>query len=122
MLQAGREFTARPPYARWRTQQRQPPALSLIGIVLVPVMLKGLGEDSYGIWIAALSVAGTVGLIDFGLGLSITREAATSLSGDDAGTAARFIATAGTAWILIGVVGGFTIATLGLPLSKGLHL
>ena len=44
------------------------------------------------------------------------------MNSDDAGKAAPLITTAGTAWILIGIVGGLIIATLGLPLSKGLHL
>lgn len=94
----------------------------VIGIVIVPVMLKGLGADSYGIWIAALSIAGTVGFIDFGLGMSITREAAISLSGAGTSKTAQFIKSAGTLCLLIGLIGGLIIATLGIPLSRGLHL
>lgn len=94
----------------------------LVGIVLVPIMLRGLGVESYGLWIAALSVAGTVGLVDFGLGLSVTREVAASLSSTDGSEAGPFIRAAGTVFILIGIVGGIIIATLGLPLSSGLHL
>lgn len=94
----------------------------MISMVLVPVMLKGFGADSYGIWIAALSVTGTVGLIDLGLGMSVTREAATSLNDQGTSTAASFIRAAGTVCFLIGVIGGLIIATLGLPLSNGLHV
>lgn len=67
-------------------------------------------------------MAGTVGFIDFGLGMSITREAATSLSGEGTRKAAPFIKAAGTICFLIGIIGGLIIATLGLPLSRGLHL
>jgi O-antigen/teichoic acid export membrane protein/SAM-dependent methyltransferase len=96
--------------------------IGVIGIVLVPVLLKGLGADSYGIWIAALSVTGTVAFIDFGLGMSVTREAATSLSAEGTTKAAPFIKAAWTLCLLIGVIGGIVIATLGLLLSRGLHL
>lgn len=94
----------------------------LISMVLVPVMLKGFGVDSYGIWIAALSVTGTVGLIDLGLGMTVTREAATSLSDEETNSAAPFIRAAGTICFLLGITGGIIIATLGLPLSKGLQI
>jgi len=94
----------------------------LISMALVPIMLKGLGADSYGIRIAALSVAGTVGFMDFGLGLSITREAAASLNREGVSKAAPFIRAAGAVFFLIGIIGGLLIATLGVPMSRGLHL
>jgi O-antigen/teichoic acid export membrane protein len=94
----------------------------LIGIVLVPVMLKGLGVESYGLWIAALSVAGTVGLVDFGLGMSVTREVAASLNRGQGSETPPFVKAAGTVFFLVGAVGAMLIATLGLPLSSGLHL
>jgi len=94
----------------------------LVGIVLVPIMLKGLGVECYGLWIAALSVVGIVGLFDFGLGLSVTREVAGSLSSAGWSEAAPFVKAAGVFFLLVGIAGGILIATLGLPLSSGLHL
>ncbi len=94
----------------------------VVGIFLVPIMLRGLGVESYGLWIAALSVVGVVGLFDFGLGLSVTREVAASLNNASRSESARFVQAARNAFFLIGVAGGILIATLGLPLSRGLHL
>jgi len=94
----------------------------VIGIVLVPIMLRGLGTESYGVWIAALSVGGVVGLFDFGLGLSVTREVAASLDRETRGDAARFVKAARNAYFLVGVAGAILIAALGLPLESGLHL
>jgi O-antigen/teichoic acid export membrane protein/SAM-dependent methyltransferase len=94
----------------------------LIGIFLVPIMLRGLGVESYGLWIAALSVVGVVGLFDFGLGLSVTREVAASLNHASRSEAARFVKAAGNAYCLVGIAGAILIATLGLPLRSGLHL
>jgi O-antigen/teichoic acid export membrane protein len=94
----------------------------LIGIFLVPIMLRGLGAESYGLWIAALSVVGVVGLFDFGLGLSVTREVAASLNSESRSAAARFVKAARTAFFLVGAAGAILISALGLPLSRGLHL
>jgi len=94
----------------------------LIGIVLVPIMLKGLGAESYGLWIAALSVAGLVGFFDFGLGLSVTRTVAASLSGKTPNEPTTFMRAAGTGYLAVGLTGAVLIATLGIPLSGGLRL
>jgi len=94
----------------------------LLSIVLVPIMLRGLGVESYGLWVAALSVAGTVGLFDFGLGMSVTREVAASLTSGAGSEPAPFVKSAGIIFCLVGIAGGIIIAFLGLPLSSGLHL
>ncbi len=94
----------------------------VIGIILVPIMLRGLGTESYGVWIAALSVVGVVGLFDFGLGLSVTREVAASLDRATRGETARYVKAARNAYFLVGVAGAILIAVLGLPLQGGLHL
>jgi O-antigen/teichoic acid export membrane protein/2-polyprenyl-3-methyl-5-hydroxy-6-metoxy-1,4-benzoquinol methylase len=97
-------------------------ASGVIGIALVPIMLKGLGSDSYGIWIAALSVLGTASLFDFGLGMCTTREVARSCESNAEDETKRFIQSAGNLFLVIGLIGGMVIAAFGLPLSNGLHL
>jgi O-antigen/teichoic acid export membrane protein/SAM-dependent methyltransferase len=93
-----------------------------IGFLLVPLMLRGLGVESYGIWIAALSLVGILGLFDFGLSITVTREVAASLDQPSKTHAANFVRAARNAFLLMGVVGAILIATLGVPLSRGLHL
>jgi O-antigen/teichoic acid export membrane protein/2-polyprenyl-3-methyl-5-hydroxy-6-metoxy-1,4-benzoquinol methylase len=94
----------------------------LIGFFLVPIMLRGLGVESYGIWIAALSLVGIIGLFDFGLGLTVIREVAASLNQASRSETAKFVKAARNAFFLVGVFGAVLIATLGLPLSHGLRL
>ena len=94
----------------------------LIGIVLVPIMLKGLGSEAYGVWIAALSITSAAGLFDFGLGASLTREVAAAQREGIGDETTRFLKAAGTANLAIGILGALLIATLGMPLSSGLHL
>ncbi len=94
----------------------------LIGFLLVPIMLHGLGIESYGVWIAALSLVGVVGLFDFGLALTVTREVAASLDKSSKTETANFVRAARNTFFLVGVIGAIVIASLGLPLSRDLHL
>ena len=41
-------------------------ASGVAGIILVPVLLRVLGSESYGLWLAALAVSGMFGGVDFG--------------------------------------------------------
>ena len=92
-----------------------------VGILLVPIMLQGLGAELYGLWVAALSVAGLVALIDFGLGWIVIREIAArhDRTGDEV---ARFVSTAGNLSLLVGGIGAVVVAAVGLAVSGGLHL
>ncbi|MBI4542784.1 MAG: hypothetical protein HY705_07130 [Gemmatimonadetes bacterium] len=93
----------------------------LIGILLVPVYLGAFGAELYGLWLAALAVAALVSAFDFGLFSSVMREVALDRhTRSDA--AARFVASAGTIFFLLGLGGAVVIGTIGLPLSSGLHL
>ncbi len=93
----------------------------LAGIILVPVMLRCLGAESYGLWLAALATYGMLSGFDFGLHWSITREVSASpnkLSEETVG----FVNAAGNIYLLLGIIGAALIAALGLPISGGLHL
>jgi O-antigen/teichoic acid export membrane protein len=93
----------------------------LVGIFLTPIMLRGLGTESYGIWIAALAVGSMLGVLDFGLGWSLTREVA-AVSEETVGETARFVMAVGHAYAVIGIVGTVLIATIGILMSESLTL
>lgn len=99
-----------------------PLAAGLAGLVLVPLLLRGLGTELYGLWIAAYALTGMVSGFDFGLGVNITREVAATLGGGSREAAAQFVWSAGNAYVAIGAVGGFLITALGILMSRGLHL
>jgi len=94
----------------------------LVGIILVPIMLRGLGSEIYGLWVAALAVSGIAGLFDFGLGWSVAREIAGAESGEAGEGTVQFVAATGNAYLLLGLVGAVFVAGLGLPFSKALGL
>ncbi len=94
----------------------------LAAIFVVPVMVKGLGAESYGLWVAALSLSGVVSFVDFGLNSSISREVSGGLHGAERADTIRFVRAAGTAYLLIGLAGGSLIFALGWILRGDLHL
>jgi O-antigen/teichoic acid export membrane protein/SAM-dependent methyltransferase len=94
----------------------------LVGIILVPIMLRGLGAELYGLWVAALAVSGIAGVFDFGLGWSVTREVAAAERGEGCESTVRFVAATGNTYLLLGLVGAVFVAGLGLPFSKALGL
>ena len=93
-----------------------------LGIVLVPIMLRGLGGETYGLWIIALSLPGIVGAIDFGLGLSVTLQVAGCRDSDARRQAARFVMAAGNAHVAMGLVGAAIIWVLGISSGSSVHL
>jgi O-antigen/teichoic acid export membrane protein len=97
-------------------------ANGLAGIILVPVMLRCLGTESYGLWLAALATYGMLSSFDFGLHWSVTREISAALNAGPSENTTGFVLAAGNLYLLLGITGAVLIATLGLPISAGLHL
>lgn len=59
-------------------------AVRIISAFLVsPLLIKGLGTDSYGLWILVLSFVGYLELLDFGLAVSTVRYFSTALGSND---------------------------------------
>ncbi len=93
----------------------------LVGLFMVPVLLFYLGAESYGLWLAALSLPSLAGILDLGLGVSVTRAIAAA-GNNRRGEAASFVSSAGNALLVIGLAGGALVAALGIPMSRALHL
>jgi O-antigen/teichoic acid export membrane protein/SAM-dependent methyltransferase len=94
----------------------------LLGLVLVPVMLDGLGREAYGVWVAAAAVSIVVGSLDLGLGSLVMREVAASDGAHEDGEAALVVRAAGSAYVLFGALGGVAVALVGQGLSAALDL
>jgi O-antigen/teichoic acid export membrane protein/cyclopropane fatty-acyl-phospholipid synthase-like methyltransferase len=92
------------------------PVSAIVGILLVPVMLKALGQDNYGVWIIATSISGILIAVDFGLSWSITRAVAAE------GDAADFVSTALNIYLLMGVAGCLIMGGAGMLSGMYLHL
>lgn len=92
----------------------------LVSILLVPILIKGLGTETYGLWIAALALVGLLMGVDLGLEWSIPRAIATS--NEPNSEMLKFVATAANLYLLIGFCGAAIIGAAGLALAGNLHL
>ena len=97
------------------------PVSAVIGLLLVPVMLRALGQDNYGLWIVATSMSGIVGLIDLGLGWSVCRAVAADPTGGK-GDTFDIIRSAANVYVLIGIIGCVVLGGVGLLSGGSLHL
>lgn len=93
-----------------------------VGVLLMPLLLKGLGAQAYGLWLAALAVGNIAAVLDFGLEWSVTREVAAAQQGAAAEKTERFVAAAGGAYVGIGVLGALLIVISGFSLRGALRL
>ncbi len=94
----------------------------LVGLVLVPILLAGLGEEPYGLLIAAVALASLLATLDTGLGWSLTRAVASDPGGTCGEETTQLVQTVGRLYVVIGCTGALLVAVLGLPLSAALHL
>ena len=93
-------------------------AVTLItGLVMVPIMLAGLGSQSYGVWIMIISLTGLVMSMDLGLGLIITRGIARSRYEEGAG-ASPVVQAAGAALVMVGIFGALVMVGLGFAAKQ----
>jgi O-antigen/teichoic acid export membrane protein len=92
-------------------------AFKLLGMLAafaaVPLMLRYLGAERYGIWSAVMSVAAWAALSDMGIGYGLRCKLTEALARDDAAGAGAYVSSAYTA---LGVLAVAVFALL-LPLS-----
>lgn len=85
-------------------------SITIIRLAAIPVIVHGLGNDRFGIYAAILSVVGYVGLLDLGIGMSLTKFVAEYDAKKDHGTLAEFLSTALLLYIGLGAVGAALLA------------
>ena len=81
---------------------------AVIGLAMVPVLLDQLGAERYGVLVVAITCALLAAFLDLGLGSAVTRDVAV---GDLDG--ARFVRSAGPAFLVVGAGGAVALAALG---------
>ncbi len=91
----------------------------LVTLLLVPILLRELGKEAYGLWIAATASVGMLMSFDLGLEWTILRRVATDPADSDL---PQFIGSAGDLYLLVGLAGAALIAFFGVPFSNSLQL
>ncbi len=89
---------------------------SLLGLLLVPLYLRALGVERYGLWISAVTLATTIGAFDAGLTYCITR--AVARAGEEDPT--PLLRAAAGALLLFGPIAAVLTASIGLSWSARL--
>ncbi len=90
----------------------------------VPIALRYLGTEAYGLWIALISLTTLFNFVDFGLGVGMQRVMAEAFGRDDAVTLRRAFftgAAALSALALVTLIIGLPLAFL-IPWGPALHL
>lgn len=85
-------------------------SITLIRFVSMPIIIHGLGNDRYGIYSAILSVVGYVGLLDLGIGFSLTKFVAEYEARRDYRSLNEFLSTALLLYIVLGLLGVAALA------------
>ncbi|MCX6075095.1 MAG: oligosaccharide flippase family protein [Campylobacterales bacterium] len=83
----------------------------LSSFLLIPIMIKYLGNEQYGIWSTLLSIISWVVLFDIGIGNGLRNKVAESLAKDDILSAQKYISTS---YILIGVISSLLLVVFML--------
>lgn len=84
----------------------------LVSLITVPVMVRYLGADRYGIWITISSTITMFLVLDIGISSTLTNLISEAYAKDDRNLAAEYFSTA--FWALIGIVTflGISVASL----------
>lgn len=100
---------------------------SLVALVMVPLMLRGLGTATYGLWIAVAAMVAISASFDFGLGWTVVRQIAADPALEPAPHTVQFFQAAASAYLGLGVLSGAVVCALGtwgaqqMELSAELH-
>ncbi len=84
-------------------------SITIIRLAAMPVIVHGLGNDRFGIYAAILSVVGYVGLLDLGIGMSLTKFVAEYHAKKDYPSLAEFLSTALLLYIGLGAIGALAL-------------
>lgn len=85
----------------------------LCTLAQVPVALHYLGAESYGLWIALMSIYGLLNFVDFGLGVGMQQKMAQAFGQDDWIRLRQTFASGAVALTVLGLAS----LLLGLPLA-----
>ncbi|WP_203141125.1 oligosaccharide flippase family protein [Marinobacter mangrovi] len=74
------------------------------GLIMMPLMIRILGEDLYGIWIVIGSIVSSLYLFDIGMASSVTRFVSYALGQNDRKRASQIVSTAFAIYSVLAIV------------------
>jgi O-antigen/teichoic acid export membrane protein len=94
----------------------------VVGLLLVPAMVHGLGVPAYGLWITANAIATLFSAMDFGVGWAVTREVGAVRQVEIPIDTGRFVRSAANVAILLAVCCTVATTLVAIPMSARLQL
>jgi O-antigen/teichoic acid export membrane protein len=67
---------------------------ALVSLVSLPLVIRYLGQERYGVWVTVTTVAGWLSIFDFGFGLGLKNQVAAACGRDDSVELSSAISTA----------------------------
>jgi len=89
----------------------------MIVVASYPVLVRHLGPAAFGVYLLALSLSGTVSLLDLGFWAATLKFVASDLAAGRPRAAADIIVTSLFAYMALGILGGTTIAIFAPSLA-----
>jgi len=84
----------------------------LVALFAIPLLIKGLGTDRFGVLTLAWAVVGYFSLFDLGLGRALTKLVAEKLGAEQAEDIPRLICTALALMGMLGIIGALVAASI----------
>jgi len=84
--------------------------VAVVGMFIMPLMLRFLGAAQYGVWLSAMAVVSLCSTIDFGLGWAVTRASAAEPDTDSRRT---FLRSVLVSFIAMGFLGTAILSAVG---------
>ncbi len=91
---------------------------ALINIVALPIIIHGLGNDRYGIYVATMSIIGYVALLDLGIGTSLTKFVAEYNAKKDYQRLNEIFGTAFVLYVILGGIGAVFLVAISSTLVQ----
>ncbi len=84
----------------------------IVAVVCIPILLRGLGKDRFGVLTLAWALIGYASLFDLGLGRALTQLVARKLGAGEEREVPRLVWTSLLLMLLLGVVGAAVVGLL----------
>ena len=94
----------------------------MVALVTIPLIVRELGPERFGIIALAWTVAGYFALFDLGLGRAVTKLGAEALAGGDLRRLEGLVTTAVLLQLTFGCLAAIAIALAAEPLARALHV
>lgn len=91
-------------------------------LVFMPLLIRTFGVANYGLYMLASTIGGYASILDLGVGATLVKRVAEHTAKDERGPLGRFISTALSFYLVIGVIVGAGVAALAFFSGHAFHV